>query len=167
MKFKFEIPLTIGLYIDTSDNNGPVTQDTIEQCIRIASKALDGKRDLDGNAAILHSLTVGMMGITDTEKCVGFLHDVIEDGDMSLNELHFENIPEEILEAVDLCTNDCSLSYDEYIQRIIDSGNTAAINVKLNDLRHNLARAKAGSHLDLVEKYESALAKIEKSLPER
>ncbi len=167
MKFKFEIPLTIGLYIDTSDNNGPVTQDTIEQCIRIASKALDGKRDLDGNAAILHSLTVGMMGITDTEKCVGFLHEVVDEGDVSLDDLRFDDIPEDVVKAVDLCSHDDSLSYDEYIQRIIDSGNTAAINVKLNDLRHNLARAKAGSHLDLVEKYESALAKIEKSLPER
>ena len=167
MKFKFEIPLTIGLYIDTSDNNGPVTQDTIEQCIRIASKSLDGKRDLDGNAAILHSLTVGMMGITDTEKCVGFLHEVVDEGDVSLDDLRFDDIPEDVVKAVDLCSHDDSLSYDEYIQRIIDSGNTAAINVKLNDLRHNLARAKAGSHLDLVEKYESALTKIEKSLPER
>ncbi len=167
MKFKFEIPLTIGFYIDTTGNDGPATQDTIEKCISLASKALEGKRDNDGNAAILHSITVGMMGETDTEKCAGFLHEVVDEGDVSLDDLRFDDIPEDVVKAVDLCTHDCSLSYDEYIQRIIDSGNTAAINVKLNDLRHNLARAKAGSHLDLVEKYESALAKIEKSLPER
>ena len=107
-----------------------------------------------------------MMGETDTEKCAGFLHEVVDEGDVSLDDLRFDDIPEDVVKAVDLCSHDDSLSYDEYIQRIISSGNATAINVKKNDLRHNLARAKAGNHPDLVEKYESALAKIEKSLLE-
>ena len=55
--------------ISTCDD--PITQDIVEKCIRIALDALEGKRDRDGNALILHSLIVGSMGQTDAEKCVG------------------------------------------------------------------------------------------------
>jgi hypothetical protein len=49
----------------------------------------------------------------------------------------------------------------EYIERICKSGNKAAINVKLNDLKHNLARGKEGGHTRCVEKHTVALAFIE------
>lgn len=72
-----------------------------------------------------------------------------------------EDIPEEIIDALQLCTHDDSMTYDEYVQRIIDSGNMTAINVKLNDLHHNIARGKTYNYLDLVAKHEAALKKIE------
>ena len=52
----------------------------------------------------------------------------------------------------------------EYIERICKSGNKAAINVKLNDLKHNLARGKEGGHTRCVEKHTAALAFIENFL---
>jgi hypothetical protein len=52
----------------------------------------------------------------------------------------------------------------EYIERICNSGNQAAINVKINDLRHNLARGKEGGHTRCVEKHTEALAYIENFL---
>ena len=54
----------------------------------------------------------------------------------------------------------------EYIERICKSGNRAAINVKLNDLRHNLARGREGGHMRCVEKHTVAMAYIERSLAE-
>jgi len=144
-----------------STNVDPITQDTIEKCIKIAMEAHEGQRDRDENAVILHPLLVGSMGVTDAEKCVGFLHDVVEDTDWTFDDLRNEKIPEEIIEALQLCTHDVSKDYFEYVQQIIDSGNMTAIHVKQNDLRHNIARGKAFGYTDLVEKHEKALQMIE------
>lgn len=144
-----------------STNVAPITQDTIEKCIKIAMEAHEGQRDRDGNAVILHPLLVGSMGVTDAEKCVDFLHNVVEDTDRTFDDLRNKKIPEEIIEALQLCTHDVSKDYFEYVQQIIDSGNMTAIHVKQNDLRHNIARGKAFGYIDLVEKHEKALQMIE------
>ena len=139
----------------------PITQDTIEKCIRIALDALEGERDRDGNALILHSLIVGSMGQTDEEKCVGFLHDVVEDTKLTFDDLRDEEVPEKIIEALKLCTHKENMDYYDYVQRIIDSGNMTAIHVKQNDLRHNLARGHAFGYPNLIAKHQKALRMIE------
>ena len=153
--------ISIEVTCKRSTNVDPITQDTVEKCIRIAMNAHEGQRDRDGNAVILHPLLVGSMGQTDAEKCVGFLHDVVEDTDWTFDDLRNEDIPEEIIDALRLCTHDDSISYDDYVQRVIDSGNMTAIHVKLNDLHHNIARGKAFGYPELVSKHEKALQKIE------
>ena len=50
------------------------------------------------------------------------------------------------------------------LENICKSGNRAAINVKLNDLKHNLARGKEGGHIRCVEKHTAAKAFIEEFL---
>lgn len=165
MNIKFDIPLfSFKLSTKRSTENDPISQSTIEKCIRIALNALERKRDRDGNALILHSLMVGSMGNTDAEKCVGFLHDVVEDSEWSFEELLEEDIPTEIIDVLRLCTHEKDIGYYDYIQRIIDSGNETALNVKLNDLHHNIARGKAYGYSELVEKYEKALGLIERAL---
>ena len=144
----------------------PITQDTIEKCIRIALDALEGERDRDGNALILHSLIVGSMGQTDEEKCVGFLHDVVEDTKWTFDDLRDEEVPEKIIEALKLCTHKENMDYYDYVQRIIDSGNMTAIHVKQNDLRHNLARGHAFGYPNLIAKHQKALRMIEDYLKE-
>lgn len=145
----------------TSSNDDPITQGTIEKCIRIAMDALEGKRDRDGNALILHSLIVGSMGQTDEEKCVGFLHDVVEDTEWTFDDLRDEGVPEEIVKALQLCTHEEGMDYYDYVRRIIDSGNMTAIHVKQNDLRHNLARGHAFGYPKLIAKHQKALQMIE------
>ena len=159
--------ISIEVTCKRSTNVDPITQDTVEKCIRIAMDAHEGQRDRDGNAVILHPLLVGSMGQTDAEKCVGFLHDVVEDTDWTFDDLRNEGIPEEIIDALRLCTHDDSISYDDYVQRIIDSENMTAIHVKLNDLHHNIARGKAFGYPDLIAKHEKALHMIEEFLKKK
>ena len=101
------------------------------------------------------------MGKTNAEKCVGFLHDVVEDTDWTFDDLRKEGLPEEIIDALRLLTHEKGTDYYEYVQRIIDSGNQTAISVKRNDLHHNLARGKAFGYPELVKKHEKALKMIE------
>lgn len=127
---------------------------TLEDIIRIALEAHDGLKDLEGNPAIQHVLAVGLMGKTELEQKVGFLHDVVEDSAITLEDLRERGVEEEVLEAVDLLTHRDGVSYEEYVRRIFSSGNRTAIQVKIHDLHQNEQRmektmwtlARAGEH---------------------
>ncbi|MBQ3173954.1 MAG: hypothetical protein IJB56_06595, partial [Alistipes sp.] len=108
-----------------------------------------------------------MMGHTDTERIVGFLHDVVEDTPYTFEELAEEGFTEEVIATLRLLTHDKQTPYMEYIERICTSGNEVAVNVKINDLKHNLARGKEGGHMRFVEKHTAALAYIERYIAER
>ena len=147
-----------------SSETEEVSPSMVEKCLELAVRAHRGQRDRDGNAVILHPLIVGSMGQTNAEKCVGFLHDVLEDTSLTLDDLRKEGISESLLEALQLCTHPAHLTYTDYVNRILQSGNVTAIQVKKNDLTHNLARGKAFGYPDLVRKHRTALRMIEKFL---
>lgn len=115
----------------------------IDIALQIAVKAHEGQKDKDGNPVILHPITVGMMGNTDEEKIAGFLHDVVEDTSYTFDDLVEKGIPVSIVQALRLLTHEEGVDYYDYVQRIIDSQNPIALQVKYNDLRHNYARGKA------------------------
>lgn len=133
----------------------------IDKAIEFASKAHAADYDLDGNPTILHPLAVGMMGTNDMERIVGFLHDVVEDTKYDFDDLVEEGFSEEVIAALRLLTHDKTTPYMEYVENICKSGNLTAIRVKINDLRHNLARGEEGGHQRCVEKHTRALAFIE------
>lgn len=131
----------------------------IDTALQIAVDAHDGQIDKDGTPYILHPLAVGMMGITDEEKIAGFLHDVIEDTVVTLDDLKEAGIPTGIVNAIDILTHDSHYGYNDYLKRIVDSHNPIAIKVKYNDLKHNLSRSSGNEYY--VNKYETALKIIE------
>ena len=144
----------------------------LDEALEIITYEFRGQKDIDGNPAILHPLTVGLMGVNDNEKTVGFLHDLIEDCDWSIEDLQTEGFLDEVVEAVDILTHRKDEdSYDEYVNKIILSGNRLAINVKLNDLHHNLQRGKvsyeaavASNDTAKIKELERINAKHEKAL---
>jgi len=78
---------------------------TIEEVVRIAENSHDGQKDMVGNPAITHVLAVGLMGKTDDEKKAGFLHDVVEDTEMTIADLRAKGVEESVLKAVELLTH--------------------------------------------------------------
>lgn len=129
----------------------------IENCLRIATEAHRGQWDRTGDAVILHPLAVGLMGKTADEKCAGFLHDVVEDTQYTFEDLLKQDVPERIVDALRLLTHDKNKPYLDYVRGIIASGNSLAIAVKLNDLRHNLERGRRMGYPELVAKHTSAM----------
>lgn len=136
----------------------------IDKAIALAVEAHSSDIDLDGNPTILHALSVGMAGKSDNEKIVGFLHDVVEDTEYTFDDIAKEGFDEETMEALHLLTHDKVIPYMEYIAKICNSGNTTAINVKLNDLHHNLKRGSEGGHLQFADKHNNALRYINEHL---
>lgn len=134
-----------------------VNNEQVELALAIALDAHKGQVDLDGKPAILHPLAVGMEGKNLTEMCVGFLHDVVEDSDYTFERLREMGVALKIIRTLQVLTHDKSVPYMDYIRSIEASGNEVALQVKLNDLRHNLLRGSIGGHTKQVEKHSEAL----------
>ena len=134
----------------------------IDDAVDLACRCFFGMKDLDGNPAILHALAVGMAGKTKNEMITGFLHDVLEDTNINTYDLDKFGYNYQVIKALELLTHNKEHdTYDEYIDGIILSKNELATNVKINDLKHNIQRAKAGNHPEYLKKHEEALARIE------
>ena len=134
---------------------------TIEDALRLAVEAHDGQKDLDGKPVILHPLAVGIAGRNREEVIAGLLHDVVEDTSFTFEDLLERGVDEPIVEALRMLTHTKDMPYEDYVQRIAQSGNDIAIHVKYNDLCHNLKRGRAGGYWNIVAKHEKALAVIE------
>lgn len=128
----------------------------VELALDIALKAHKGQLDLDGNPAILHPLAVAMKGNNEYEIVVGLLHDVVEDSDWTFDDLLKAGISDRVVDTLRLLTYDKDEDYFDYVRRIADSHNYIAINVKCNDLDHNLKRGRKGDHLQMVAKHTAA-----------
>ena len=115
---------------------------TIEETLQIALDAHKGQKDLDGKPAILHPLAVGIMGSNDAEIKAGFLHDVVEDTELTIEDLRNKGVDEDVLAALELLTHDKETDYFEYVYKIAHSGNYTAIHTKINDLKHNFDRGR-------------------------
>jgi (p)ppGpp synthase/HD superfamily hydrolase len=99
---------------------------------------------------------------SEDEKIVAVLHDIVEDTDISLNDLRNEGFSEEVVSAVECLTKQDGENYDSYIERI--SFNPLAVKIKLADLEDNkdLTRLPEVTDKDLerLEKYDKALEKL-------
>ena len=72
-----------------------------------------------------------------------FLHDVVEDTHISLDELRKLEFSDQVIDAVDLLTKDKTLTYKQNIEKIIASGNPLAMMVKYADNYENFTGDKS------------------------
>ena len=94
---------------------------------------------------IHHPLHLAEQMYDEISTTVALLHDVVEDTDVTLEDLSRE-FPPEVVEAVDLLTHKEGVDYFDYIRDI--RGNHTATMVKLADLNHNSDFSRCvGSHI--------------------
>ena len=74
---------------------------TLEKAIEIAVRAHAGQVDKAGQPYILHPIRVMLRMGSEAERITGVLHDVIEDSDVTLEDLRDEGFDAAILEALD------------------------------------------------------------------
>jgi (p)ppGpp synthase/HD superfamily hydrolase len=111
--------------------------DLLSKAIELAIKVHSEQKDKQGIPYLTHVFRVAMRGRSQEEKICGILHDVIEDSDLSFDDIRKEGFPENILEALQCLTKkEETEPYDEFINRI--KKNPLAIRVKLNDLEDNM-----------------------------
>lgn len=134
-----------------------------ELAYKIAYKAHQGQVDKAGVDYIQHPIYIASLMDTDEEKAVAYLHDVVEDTNVTLSDLKSFGFNYEILDAVDVLTKRENDNYEEYILRV--SKNELARKVKLVDLKHNsdLSRLKNITDRDLqrYKKYQRMIQFLE------
>ncbi len=109
------------------------TQNT-KKAINIAYNAHMGQYDKFGIPYIFHPMHLAESMETQDECIVAILHDVVEDTNVTFEQLE-KDFSNTVIEALKLLTHDKSVPYDEYIIKLKD--NPIAKKVKLADLMHN------------------------------
>lgn len=109
------------------------------KAIRYAYNAHHGQYDAGGVPYIFHPYHLAEQFSGETEVCAALLHDVIEDTDITLEELCKE-FPNEVTDAVRLLTHNEDEDYYAYIMKLKD--NSVAKAVKLADLSHNMDESR-------------------------
>ncbi len=111
-------------------------EEQLEQAIKLVSIKHYGQKDKANKPYLFHLLYV-MNNLDDLNaKIVGVLHDILEDTDITRNDLFNYGLSEEIVIAVEILTKPKNQKYMDYIENI--KSNNIAKKVKLIDLKHNM-----------------------------
>ncbi len=128
-----------------------------KKALCISFEAHKNQFDQSGLPYVYHPFEVASMVNGEFETCAALLHDVIEDTDVSLDDLA-KDFPSGVIEALRLLTHDDGVPYFDYIRAMCS--NKIAKAVKLADLRHNsnLSRLSEITEKDRkrAEKYKKA-----------
>ena len=134
--------------------------------MKIAYKQHEGQLDKAGLPYIFHPYHLAeQMGNDEYAICVALLHDVVEDTDMTLEELASQGFPAEIIYALKCLTHEEGVPYlGRYIERIKE--NPLARKVKLADLKHNsdLSRLSPTKNQDEQKRREKRIQKYAKAI---
>ena len=115
-----------------------------------------------GEPYIIHptnvAYTIAELGLDEQTICAALLHDVVEDTNVTFDELE-KNFSPEVIEGLKLLTHDKNVDYLEYVRKI--KNNPIARKVKLADLYHNSDPTRMENptpkDLERKEKYRKAI----------
>ena len=115
--------------------------------------------DKSGMPYVFHPFHLAEQMDDEKSTIVALLHDVVEDTDVTIDNLLNEGFTEEIVSAIKDMTKLKNEDYFEYLCRV--KNNNISKKVKLADLRHNsdLSRLNIITDEDLkrIEKYRKAI----------
>ncbi|MCH7730587.1 GTP pyrophosphokinase [Patescibacteria group bacterium] len=144
---------------------------SVEKLVGLEKKAMDistrahfEQVDKVGKDYVPHPIRVSEMGKNENERIVGLLHDVVEDSDVTLENLWNEGFSVEVIAAIDSLTKRVGEAYHEYIIRVKE--NELARTVKLYDIEDSLdpfrlKNASVEDRIRLTEKYKAARMYLE------
>lgn len=137
--------------------------DLTKKAMKICFEAHKEQKDKSGLPYVFHPFHLAEQMKDELSTVAALLHDVVEDTNMTFENLEKEEFPNEVIEALKLLTHDKTVPYLEYVERVKE--NTIARNVKRADLAHNsdLTRLDVVTEKDLerTEKYKKALEILE------
>ena len=116
---------------------GYANQELMLRAIDLASTKHLSQTDKAGKPYLGHVARVAYEYCeSDEERIVAMLHDLIEDTDVTAEQLRKEGFPDEVVDAVVAITRREGEDYDAYIERVALT--PLACQVKIADLRDNM-----------------------------
>lgn len=137
--------------------------DKTKKAMILCFDAHKDQKDKSGLPYVFHPFHLAEQMETEETCVVALLHDVIEDTDITLEEIREMGFGDSVTEALALLTHDSSVEYMDYVSEI--KKNPLAKTVKLADLCHNsdLTRLDTVDEKALArnKKYKEAIAFLE------
>ena len=121
-----------------------------KKAMNIAYEAHKDQMDQSGVPYIFHPIHLAEQMTDEATTITALLHDVVEDTDMTFDQLAAMGFPAEVIEALKLLTHEKSVDYMDYVRAI--RSNPIAKTVKLADLAHN----RDQSRLDVIDERAAA-----------
>jgi (p)ppGpp synthase/HD superfamily hydrolase len=137
--------------------------DLTKKALKLCFEAHKEQTDKSGMPYVFHPFHLAEQMADETTTVVALLHDVVEDTELTFEDLEKQGFNDEIIKALMLLTHEKSVPYMEYVGEI--KKNKIATKVKLADLKHNsdLSRLSVIDEkaLKRKEKYEKAIKFLE------
>jgi hypothetical protein len=133
---------------------------TLSKAIELAAKYHGDEVDKGGAPYILHPMRVANRCTSVEAQMVGWLHDTIEDTDLTIQDLWNHSFHNRVIEVVEVLSNHPGGSYSEYVIRCMN--NPLAREVKVADLLDNLDASRLP--VPVTERYLFNIVKYNVSL---
>jgi len=104
------------------------------KAMRIAYAAHHGQVDYNGIPYIFHPIHLAEAMEDEISCCAALLHDVVEDTDVTMEDLAKE-FPPEVIDVLKLLTHEEGVDYYDYVRAI--KADPIAVKIKLADIAHN------------------------------
>ncbi len=131
----------------------------IKKAMKISYEKHHGQFDKSGMPYIFHPIHVAEQMKDEDTTIVALLHDVIEDTDLTIENIEQYGFSKKIIDALKCLTHDRNVPYFEYIKKI--ATNQIARQVKIADLEHNSNLTRLNNITDedkkRVKKYKECL----------
>lgn len=131
----------------------------LDTAVALACRVHAGQVDKSGKPYILHPLRLMLKFEGVDEQVVSVLHDVVEDGDVTLDDLRALGVSDAAVAAIDCLSKRDGEQYEDFIARI--KPNDLARRVKIADIRDNLDLTRlpeiSDKDLQRAAKYHRAL----------
>lgn len=133
---------------------------TLERAIQIAAAAHAGQFDKAGQPYILHPLRVMLRVTSERERIAAVLHDVVEDTDVTLEQLASEGFERVVLSAVEALTKQPGETRLQAAARAAADPIARAVKLADNTENMDLSRIAAPTEKDFarLRQYEEVRA---------
>ena len=133
--------------------------DMTKKALKLSFEAHKEQVDKSDMPYVYHPFHIAEQMKDEDTTIVALLHDVVEDTDITVEDIRKMGFSEDVCEALSLMTHDENVPYMEYVKKL--KKNPIAKAVKLADLKHNsdLTRLDAVDEKTLkrVGKYKCAM----------
>ncbi len=121
-----------------------------KKALKICFNAHKEQVDKTGMPYVFHPFYLAEQMDSEDSVCVALLHDVVEDTNVTFDDLINEGFNDNIINALKLLTHNDDTPYMEYVKRIKE--NQIATKVKLADLKHNSDLTRLDLEVDVMPK---------------
>lgn len=133
--------------------------DLTKKALKLCFEKHKEQVDKTGMPYVFHPFHLAEQMDDEISTVCALLHDVVEDTDITFDDLFKMGFPKEVIDVLKLLTHEDYVSYMDYVRKI--STNPIAKKVKIADLKHNSDITR----LDIIdekakmrcEKYKQAL----------